>query len=315
MERPGELRAICQAGKNGDPGWYVIHRKLSIYLTWLFLRAKVPLGIVSASMMGLGIGGALLVASNHGTWNAVGFVLLYFAFLLDKVDGEMARYRRVESVRGILLDRFYHRLVEPGLFLAVAARQAGAGSHAELLAVGAAVALLANVIDEVQHLSPYILLKHVRETGSLPTSRLEGRWSIGIAHAAALFRPLKMFRMFIIAIPSFAAAYAVQRLTGWPAPTYYLYASALGLGAYLVFQCVYYYLFKLDAEIAAILSQFPTLDTAPLRRSETTAAEDAGRGEHAGESHFPAGQAADIARAGKARPVHYARTAHGGEQT
>ena len=119
MERPGELRAICQAGKNGDPGWYVIHRKISIYATWLFLRVKLPLGIVSVSMMGLGIAGAVLVALRPWQWNVVGFALLYLAFLLDKVDGEMARYLRVQSVRGILLDRFYHRLVEPCLFIAV----------------------------------------------------------------------------------------------------------------------------------------------------------------------------------------------------
>src|SRR5258705_7942475 len=136
MERPEDLRAICQAGKGGDPGWYVIHRRISIYVTWVVLRAGIPLGAVSLAMMGLGIAGAGLISVQGGAWNALGFALLYFVFLLDKVDGEVARYRGIESVHGILLDRFYHRLVEPALFVAVALHQIGEGANPGLLAVG-----------------------------------------------------------------------------------------------------------------------------------------------------------------------------------
>jgi hypothetical protein len=45
--------------------------------------------------------------------NALGWACLYGAFLLDKVDGEVACYCGQQSVTGILLDRFHHRLVEP----------------------------------------------------------------------------------------------------------------------------------------------------------------------------------------------------------
>jgi phosphatidylglycerophosphate synthase len=213
-------------------------------------------------MLGLGVLGAGLVAGNGGAWNVLGFVLLYFVFLLDKMDGEIARYRGVESVHGILLDRFYHRLVEPCLFLAVAVHQVRAGAGVWLLALGGAVAILANAIDENQHLAPYILLKHLRETGRLPGAAPRGA---GMRRAAAWFRPLKMFRMFIIAVPAFAATYAIQALTGWPAPTYYLMVSAAGLAIYLAFQCVHYYGFQLDAEISSILEQFPHLGTAAKR--------------------------------------------------
>ncbi len=256
MERPKDLRAICQAGKGGDPGWYVIHRRISIYVTWAVLRAGISLGSISFAMLGLGAVGAGLVAVQGGAWNALGFALLYFVFLLDKVDGEVARYRGVESVHGILLDRFYHRLVEPALFVAVALHQIGSGANAGLLAVGLGVALLANVIDENQHLAPYILLKHLRETGRTPSTapRIPA-----LGRAAAFFRPLKMFRMFIIAVPAFAVTYVVQAVAGWPAPTYYLVASLAGLTVYLAFQCVYYYGFRLDAEIASIRSTFPGL--------------------------------------------------------
>jgi phosphatidylglycerophosphate synthase len=256
MERPRDLRAICQAGKGGDPGWYVIHRRISIYVTWVVLRAGISLGSISFAMLGLGVVGAGLVAVQGGAWNAFGFAFLYFVFLLDKVDGEVARYRGIESVHGILLDRFYHRLVEPALFVAVALHQIGSGANVGLLAAGLGVALLANVIDENQHLAPYILLKHLRETGRMPST---GPRIQALGAAAARFRPLKMFRMFIIAVPAFAMSYVVQAVTGWPAPTYYLFASLAGLTVYLAFQCAYYYGWRLDAEIAAIRSSFPGL--------------------------------------------------------
>jgi phosphatidylglycerophosphate synthase len=262
MERPRDLRAVCQAGKGGDPAWYVIHRQISIYGTWIVLRAGIPLGAISLAMLGLGVLGAGLVAVNGGTWNLLGFALLYFVFLLDKMDGEVARYRGIESVHGILLDRFYHRLVEPCLFVAVALHQVNAGAGVGLLAVAAAVAILANAIDENQHLAPYILLKHLRETGRAPAAAPRGA---GVGRVAAWFRPLKMFRMFIIAVPAFAASYVIQAITGWPAPTYYLAASAFGLALYLAFQCVYYYGFRLDAEISSILTSFPHLTEGPAR--------------------------------------------------
>src|SRR5439155_20681758 len=99
---------------------------------------------------------------------AVGWACLYAAFLLDKVDGEMARYRRHESVLGILLDRFHHRLVEPLLFLAVGIRAWHAtGSGWPLLAALAAM-IAANVIEETQQLPMVIAAKFARETGKWP---------------------------------------------------------------------------------------------------------------------------------------------------
>lgn len=259
MERPSELRAVCQAGKDGDPGWYVVHRRHSIYVTWLLLRAGVPLWSVSLTMMAFGVLGAVLIALAAPAWNVLGFVLLYGAFLLDKVDGEMARYRRIESVHGILLDRFHHRLVEPWLFLAVAIHEVQSGSPSWLLILGGAVVLLANIVDENQHLAPYILLKHLRESGNMSKRSARIQATSRVAKAAALFRPLKMFRMFIVALPAFAACYAVEWATGRAVPAYYLGVSAAGLALYLAFQCIFYLRFQLDAEIASILARFPGL--------------------------------------------------------
>src|SRR5690606_32602204 len=57
--------------------------------------------------------GAGLLGGASAFWQAGGFALLYLYHLLDKVDGEIARYRRSESLRGVALDYVGH-LVVPG---------------------------------------------------------------------------------------------------------------------------------------------------------------------------------------------------------
>src|SRR5438552_2506688 len=120
VDRPSRLRAICQSGKEQDPAWYFIHRRWSIYVTWALLHTKVTPNQISLLMMACGILGAALLVPHSGAANAAGFVVLYLAFLLDKVDGEVARYRGVASPKGLLLDRLHHLGVEPLVFLAAA---------------------------------------------------------------------------------------------------------------------------------------------------------------------------------------------------
>lgn len=79
-------------------------------------------------------------------------------------------------------------------------------------------------------------------------------------------RPLKGFRMFIVAVPALAEAYAIEAWTAWPAVRIYLFASAAGLFALLVLQSVYYFHFKLESEIGEqveYLTEDAGVDPAP----------------------------------------------------
>jgi phosphatidylglycerophosphate synthase len=253
-----ELKAICQTGKESDPGWYAVHRRWSIWITAGLIDTGVTADQVSLAMMALGVGGAALLACSPAIAVAGGSVLLYVAFLLDKVDGEVARYRDECSPRGILLDRFHHRLIEPLAFVALAWREQrllGGGAAVPLALV---VVVLANVIEEQQQLSPYILLKFMRGSGRWPraVSRPDGalhRW-----HDRA--RVLKGFRTFIVACPVMTVLALIGPFVHRPLLTMYLSLSALGLGVYLPLQCLYYHRIGLDEEIAAArpwLSQDP----------------------------------------------------------
>jgi CDP-alcohol phosphatidyltransferase-like enzyme len=112
-----ELAKICHRGKNLEEKtwWYRCHRYLSIRITWVLIRTPVSANQVSWLMIGCGIASAVLVAFENPAAGPVAIFFLYSAFILDKVDGEIARYRNTESWNGVYLDWLFHRLV-PMLF-------------------------------------------------------------------------------------------------------------------------------------------------------------------------------------------------------
>lgn len=112
-----DLASICHRGKNLEEKvwWYRCHRILSIRITWLLICTSITANQVSWVMIGCGIVAAFLSATENAYTGPISVLLLYFAFLLDKVDGELARYRNTESWSGVYLDWLFHRLV-PMLF-------------------------------------------------------------------------------------------------------------------------------------------------------------------------------------------------------
>ena len=274
LESPEQLRAVCQAGKDSDPRWYLIHRRWSIYVTWVLLHFPVQANHVTAAMMVLGIAGAALLAPRDPALNLLGFVALYLSFLCDKIDGEVARYRRTSSVSGLLLDRLHHLAIEP-LVLLGAAWHDWSASHALSVWMAAwGMVVLGNLVDEHQHLSAYILFKHLRTVRQRPARPRPS--SPAWRRLGAALRPLKMFRMFITVVPALGVCWVLEAITGLPAIRTYLYVGAGALFALLVFQAVYYYHHQLDAEIAeqaALLKNEAPIAPAPLRADVDTSEE------------------------------------------
>jgi len=245
-----ELRAVAQDGKHSDPGWYRVHRRLSIHVT----RAALALGLeadhVSLLMMGATLAASSCLASASAWLNAAGFALGYAGFLLDKVDGEVARLRGRSTMRGILLDRLHHRLVEPTLLLAVASHEHHLTGSLTVLAAGFAAMLLGSAIDENQHLAAVILLKHLRQGGA-PPAAIAGAGASpprALARLHRRLRPLKAARTVALSLPIAAVTYALERLLARPVPSWWLEAGALALGMFLLVQCAWYWHEGLERE-------------------------------------------------------------------
>jgi hypothetical protein len=152
---PADVRRIGQppavlTRRNAEHWAGVLYlRKISPYLTWLFLRTPLSPDGVTWLMIAAGLLGVVVLAAG-GLWSAIVAVLLVNLYLLlDCCDGELARVKQQFGVAGIYLDRVGHYVVEGGLVAALGVRAQGGlvaghvvGGWAELGAFAALGAVL-----------------------------------------------------------------------------------------------------------------------------------------------------------------------------
>lgn len=97
-------------------------RRLSVYATWLAVRAGWSANAVTAGMIVVGLLASALIAVPGPLPALAGALLIQLYLLLDCVDGEVARWRSTESLYGIYLDRLGHYLVEASVVTALGVR-------------------------------------------------------------------------------------------------------------------------------------------------------------------------------------------------
>lgn len=141
------IRTAAQAGKlkKSFPSmWgYLVHRKVSARCTYVLLKffPQITPNQVSVGMLVLSILGAAIMLLDTRASFFIGVALLYLAFVLDKVDGELARYLNKHSIRGMYLDEIYHILFPALVFLTFISISEAA--VAPRFAVGAALGAVA----------------------------------------------------------------------------------------------------------------------------------------------------------------------------
>lgn len=98
-----ELKLICKKAERPKE-WQLVHwgeilnRKMTIYLTWFFLHFKITANQITilgsaVNLIGFGL---FLIDNQHVHIAAV--VIIFFSFLLDGCDGEVARYRKITEI-------------------------------------------------------------------------------------------------------------------------------------------------------------------------------------------------------------------------
>jgi len=114
VEKLTKLRKIAQKPnyrKIGNLMARYITRDMALPLTWLLLHTPITANQVTAFSIVIGIAGSLFFAVNCAFAYIFAAVLLQFWYLLDHVDGQIARYRKKESITGLFLDYIGHHLV------------------------------------------------------------------------------------------------------------------------------------------------------------------------------------------------------------
>lgn len=155
-----ELERAAQRGKGMSERstWYRVQRQVSLRVTWLLLHTPVTANQISSLMIALAIlAGAL--AAGPRPWMAVLAVgVAYLSYLLDRVDGEIARVRGQESWGGVYLDWLYHRLapnlLHLGFLTGMALRHPSAGSIVLAATAGPVLLLLKENGQVVHNLYP-----------------------------------------------------------------------------------------------------------------------------------------------------------------
>jgi Family of unknown function (DUF5941)/CDP-alcohol phosphatidyltransferase len=133
------------AVKNNDGFFttYAVSTYSRFIARWCARRGWTPNGVTAISM-GISVVSAAWFATGHRWGMLLGAVFLYFAFVFDCVDGQLARYTRQFSTLGAWLDATFDRAKEYTVFAGLAAGSTAAvagssvhGGDVWYLAVGA----------------------------------------------------------------------------------------------------------------------------------------------------------------------------------
>lgn len=126
-----QLREVCQpegvTSRAGSEHWvaHVYLRRISPYLTRVFLRLGMSPNAVTVLMIATGItaGLALLIPGLPGATLAL--ILGQLQMLIDASDGEVARWQERYSPRGPFLDKIGHYTAESIIPIALGVRASG----------------------------------------------------------------------------------------------------------------------------------------------------------------------------------------------
>ena len=112
----GTLRSICQGEKvrRDRRPWYVLSRRVSLGVTWVLLHTPVSANQVTFVSLLLTIAAGVLLAAPAANVALAGALALVLHYFLDKVDGEIARFRGVFSLKGLYLDELSHTFAYAG---------------------------------------------------------------------------------------------------------------------------------------------------------------------------------------------------------
>src|SRR5438094_4110934 len=177
----GTLRSICQGEKvrQDRRPWYVLSRRVSIVITWWLLHTPVTANQVTLASLVLALAAGVLLAMPSKALALAAAGMLVVHYFLDKVDGEIARFRKVHSLTGVYMDELSHVFAYAGTFAGLGVHLAWrARTPAETLEVlGAAMlgALAMVMIRQNKSMGALIYGQYVLEQpGLLPAAARSG---------------------------------------------------------------------------------------------------------------------------------------------
>jgi hypothetical protein len=183
-------------------------RRLSPYVTRVFLATPLPADAVTALMIPAGLLAAGLL-TLPGVLAALGAVLFgQMWLLLDCSDGEVARWRQTFSSRGVYLDGLAHFTTQVALPAAIGIRADGGwDSLGGWTTAGLAVAVLVSLVSVESHLVHFVRARagkplldpEVAAPAPRPRTLRELRRAVGFVPFYRAFNPVELTILAFVA--------------------------------------------------------------------------------------------------------------------
>ena len=115
-----DLRRVCQlpVRDSNDVAGLLYGDYASLPITKLFVDLRISPDVASVGFFVAGLLGSALQAAS-GWWAVLASALMVLYYLLDCVDGEVARWRAATDLRWGYFDYLFHMLVKPLCFCGV----------------------------------------------------------------------------------------------------------------------------------------------------------------------------------------------------
>lgn len=113
-----------------DPYLSRVYRLFSLPITWVLFQRRITPNQVSLVQIAVGVLGCLVIFLWPGSMGfLIGVFLLHFAYVLDCVDGELARATHQQSIPGVFLDKYAHAITMQAIFVATGVHMAAGMSN------------------------------------------------------------------------------------------------------------------------------------------------------------------------------------------
>lgn len=130
----------------------IVYRKTSMYFTYPFILMRLSPNSITNFMTLVGIVSTLFFMTGNYFYGLIGIVLWQFRMLLDFIDGNVARYWKRTSIRGIYLDTLSHSTTDPLLRIALGIGIFARTNNIIYLYMGIAISIM-NLVTQVLHLT------------------------------------------------------------------------------------------------------------------------------------------------------------------
>jgi phosphatidylglycerophosphate synthase len=155
-----EMREKCQRSREKVDTWYGINiaRRISIYVTWLFVSCGMNAMSATTLFVASGFLASGLLMSGREPFFLMGAVALHIWYILDHVDGEVARWNNETSYTGMYYDLLCHYIIHPIAFFSVGIGLFVATSNFAFVLAGSIAAFGSVMMGAVDDLKDLVVL-------------------------------------------------------------------------------------------------------------------------------------------------------------